>query len=193
MKNFKLGKVFENMFGKKKGILPYPYTVERPNITTPKENTILKSNIPEEHKIKILSELYTFNHGNFGCGAFEYSMKAGGSRNGGGDFDALRQSLSSLGYSVQAIKYHDCLYRTLLQQQEYKERIDSGKPLPFDIVSITISDSNGQQITLFETPVTLEILALSGDERAIETYNNFMHKIGSPSGIINNKNPYVKK
>lgn len=149
--------------------------------------TILEANISEEDKVKILSELFTFNHGNVGCYAFEYCANAGQTSNGGGDFRKFKQNLLFFGYDTK-VTYRKRFYRLLDDHNKYLERISSEQPLPTDIESIIISDHNGQEIDLFESPDTLEYLACSGDKRAIETYNNFMYKLGAKQIISLDEN-----
>lgn len=170
---------------------------EKNNIQESAEmKTILEATIPEEDKIRILTELYTFNHGNSGCQSFEYSCDAGRSHNGGGDFPKFKQNLLSLGYDVTEVTYHETHYKLFSDQEEHDARIRNQKPFPSDIQSIIITSHDGQEINLFENPYTLEFLALSGDKRAIETYNNFMCKVGASQNIIHvdeNGKPYIKK
>lgn len=181
--NLKLGKSLTKLFRKN-------------NIQESVEmQTILESTIPEKDKVKILAELYTFNHGDSGCKPFEYSSNCGNKHNGGGDFRKFKQNLLFLGYDVM-VTYHEIHYKLFSAQEEHDARIRDQKPFPSDIQSITITSHDGQEINLFESSYTLEFLALSGDKRAIETYNNFMCKVGASQNIIHVDEygkPYIKK
>lgn len=166
IKNLKFGKIMKDLL----------------NITSKKSSleeipTVLEANISEEDKINILSELYTFNHGNCGCGVWEYSCMLGDSQEKN-SLEKLKQNLLFLGYRIEVINCHFIWYRTLAMQEKYEKRINSGKPLPSDISNFIISNYKGEKINLFENTYTLEYLATFGDKRAIETYNNFMVRVG---------------
>lgn len=161
-------------------------------------DTVLGSSIPTEEKEQILAELYTFNHGKFGCKPLEYACKRGNNSNDGGNFDQFRQKLLSLGYTIEDIHYFNDDFKSELEKRQFEERVRSQRLLPKDIYSIVISNrsSGGKGIYLKEDPYTLEFLACRGDKRAVETYNNFMHKIGSSNNCVHiseNGKAYTKR
>lgn len=56
-----------------------------------------------------------------------------------------------------------------------------------------LSNKEGIDFSLIETPETLEFLARAGDERAVGTYDMWMRKIGNFDPKVNDENKSIIK
>lgn len=150
-----------------------------------KEQNIISINLKD--MIRLLSLLYTYNHGNKICQPLEYALKDGNKTNGGGDYLKLEKDIYDLGYKIVDIIFTPNTYQIKGNQDAYEKRKQTKEILPSDIKQLIIGTKNGELFPLFETSESLELLALSGDDRAIGTYDNWL-KI-----ITNNKDNNKKK
>ena len=158
-----------------------------------KEQKLLKL-IPKEKLIKILSSLYTYNHGDKDCYPFEYVRKEGDISNGGGDYKKLEKELRKLGYYIVMWAFEDYSKKGKQQQIEFKQRRMGNYFIPRDVKKIILMDKEMNVIPLYETPLTLEFLAKNGDERAKTTFYNFESRLKGCGEIIdlNRKKAYKK-
>lgn len=76
------------------------------------KNESMKLNIPNDDKIKLLTALYIFNHGNKVCMPVEYCYKTGSIENGGGDYATLENQINTFkDYSVKEIVFFNKTYK----------------------------------------------------------------------------------
>ena len=157
------------------------------------KNENMKLDIPNDDKIKLLTALYIFNHGNKVCMPFEYCYKTGSIENGGGDYAALESQINALGYNVKEIVFVDKIYKLVSANEAFRERKKSKTFFPNEVKYFVLSNKEAIEFPLVETPETLEFLAKSGDVRAIGTYNNWMRKVHRSDSIINTENKGKRK
>ena len=157
------------------------------------KNESMKLNIPNDDKIKLLTALYIFNHGNKVCMPVEYCYKTGSIENGGGDYVTLENQINALGYSVKEIVFFNKTYKLVSANEAFEERKKSKTFFPNEVKYFVLSNKESIVFPLVETPETLEFLAKSGDVRAIGTYNNWMRKVNGFDSIINNENKVKRK
>lgn len=157
------------------------------------KNESMKLNIPNDDKIKLLTALYIFNHGNKVCMPFEYCYKAGSIENGGGDYAVLENQINALGYNVKEIVFVNKIYKLVSANEAFKERKKSKTFFPNEVKYFVLSNKEAIDFPLVETPETLEFLAKSGDVRAIGTYNNWMREVHGFNSIINTENKGITK
>ena len=134
--------------------------------------------VPKEKLVKLLSALYTYNHGDKGCYPLEYVRKEN-FINGdslleyGGAFEKFQEELHSLGYFIMKVVFEDYSHKSKDQQAEFRKRISYDLFMPKDVKKFIIMDEEYNIVSLFETPETLAFLAKNGDERAKKTFNRF--------------------
>lgn len=157
------------------------------------KNESMKLDISSDDRIKLLTALYIFNHGNKVCMPFEYCSKTGSIENGGGDYAALENQINSLGYSVKEIVFVNNIYKLVSDNEAFDERKKSKTFFPNEVEYFVLSNKEAIEFPLIETPETLEFLAKSGDVRAIGTYNNWMRKVHRSDSIINTESTVKRK
>jgi len=140
-----------------------------------KDNLGIK--ISDVDNVRLLSALYTFNHGDNVCLPFEYSCNAGNKSNGGGDFLKFEQELLSLGYKIENVVFVKKNYKLMKDAEAFEERKKNKQYIPSEIEYFVLSNEKGEMFQFRETPYTLEFLANHGDPRAIGTYENWVQKV----------------
>ena len=130
--------------------------------------------VPKEKLVKLLSALYTYNHGDKGCYPLEYVRKENFIKGDslleyGGAFEKFQDELHSLGYFIMKVVFEDYSHKSKDQQVEFRKRISYDLFMPKDVKKFIIMDNEYNVVSLFETPATLIYLAKHGDERAKET------------------------
>lgn len=133
--------------------------------------------VPKEKLVKMLSLLYTYNHGDKGCYPLEYVNKEGNISNGGGDYSKFEEELNNIGYIVAATIFEEYGRRTKQQQKEFEQRRIENSFIPKDVKKFILMDEEFNVVSLFETPETLLFLAKNGDERAKDTFYNFESRL----------------
>ena len=138
--------------------------------------------VPKEKLIKLLSALYTYNHGDKGCYPLEYIKKSGSVKGEslleyGGAFEKFQEELHGLGYFIMKVVFEDYSHKSKEQQNEFKKRINIDLFMPKDVKKFIIMDNEYNVVSLFETPGTLEFLAKNGDKRAQDTFYNFESRL----------------
>ena len=134
--------------------------------------------VPKEKLVKMLSSLYTYNHGDKGCYPEEYVNKEGNIKGDsilsfGGSFEKFADELNDIGYFIVKAVYEDYSKKSKKEQIEFSERLALDLFMPKDIKKFILMDNEFNVVSLFETPATLEFLAKNGDSRAKETYKRF--------------------
>ena len=133
--------------------------------------------ISNDDKIKLLSALYTYNHGDKVCMPGEYSFTPETKENGCGDYKLLQQEIEQLGYKIKEVVFANTHYKLAADAEAFEERKKTSQFFPRDVAHFVLSNKDEECFTLVETPETLDFLAKSGDERAIGTYNNWISKV----------------
>ena len=133
--------------------------------------------VNKENLVKILSVLYTYNHGDKVCHPYEYVRKEGNMSNGGGDYIKFENELDNLGYFIIGIVFEDYTKKRKQQQKEFEQRRKENNFIPKDIKKFILMDYEYNVVSLYETPATLAFLAKNGDERAKDTFYNFESRL----------------
>lgn len=140
--------------------------------------------VPKEKLVKMLSLLYTYNHGDKGCYPLEYvkknsSVKGESLLEYGGAFEKFEEKLHDLGYFIIKVVFEDYSHKSKKQEKEFRKRISYDLFMPKDVKKFIIMDSEFNVVSLFETPETLAFLAKNGDKRAKDTFYNFESRLKS--------------
>ena len=133
--------------------------------------------VPKDKLVKMLSALYTYNHGNNGCYPQEYIRKDGNISNGGGDYSKFEKELDDIGYFVIKVVFEDYSKKSKQLQKEFGQRRIGNYFIPRDVKKFILMDYEYNVVSLFETPQTLAFLAKNGDERAQDTFYNFESRL----------------
>ena len=133
--------------------------------------------VPKEKLVKMLSALYTYNHGNQGCYPHEYVRKDGNISNGGGDYSKFEKELDDIGYFVIKVVFEDYSNKSKQLQKEFEQRRIGNYFIPRDVSKFILIDNEYNVIPLLETPQTLAFLAKNGDERAKDTFYKFESRL----------------
>ena len=133
--------------------------------------------VPKDKLVKILSALYTYNHGDKGCNPLEYVNMEGNISNGGGNYSKLEEELNHVGYFILKVVFEDYGKKSKQKQREFDQRKMRNYFIPKDVKKFILMDTEYNVISLFETPETLAFLAKNGDERAKDTFYNFESRL----------------
>lgn len=152
--------------------------------------------VPKEKLIKMLSLLYTYNHGDKVCYPLEYVKKKGSVKGDslleyGGAYESFVEELNNLGYFMMKVVFEDYRNKSRKEQKEFRKRVNMDLFMPKDVKKFIIMDNEYNVVSLFETPATLAFLAKNGDERAKETFNRFKDcvKVESEKSLIKKIRP----
>ena len=133
--------------------------------------------VPKEKLVKMLSSLYTYNHGDKWCYPHEYVRKDGNISNRGGDYSQLEEELNNIGYLIVSVIFEDYAKKSKQLQREFEQRRTENNFIPRDVKKFILMDEELNVVPLFETSETLALLAKNGDERAKDTFYNFESRL----------------
>lgn len=162
------------------------------------EKNLIK--IPYDDKVKLLSLLYKFNHGDKECSPFEYSCKLGMHSNGVDGYKDFKHGIELLGYKIDDVIVEDNFKAKMMTvddaeiiKKDYEKRKSNNQLYPHEIKYFILKSPDDACFKFMETPDTLEFLAKAGNQYAVATYNNWVRKLGVHKAILDIEGKVNKK